>query len=222
MSLHSGRFQHGVILCASIVLFLMFLSSCSQSPSPSASQPTKTATPTPTATIPPTPTPTATPHPSSTPASAPARYTARLILQGTARPDDLVFDPQGRLLLSDAKNGTIERVNADGSLTRILTDPAIPEGLVSLQDGTLIFAEQTTNRILSLAPGSSTPTVLRNLPGTPSTASCKDGVDGIVFDPTNSTLIIPDSPTGNVYRMSLDGKAFTLLASALSVLLVPV
>ena len=171
--------------------------------------------PTPTATTPPTPTPTATPRPSPTPGTAPTRYTARLILQGTARPDDRVFDPQGRLLFSDAKNGTIERINADGSLTRILADPAIPEGLVSLQDGTLIFAEQTTNRILSLAPGSSTPTVLHNLPGTPSTASCKDGVDGIALDSTTGTLIIPDSPTGNVYRMSLDGKTFTLLASGI-------
>jgi sugar lactone lactonase YvrE len=45
--------------------------------------------------------------------------------------------------------------------------------------------------------------------------SCKDGVDGIALDPTNNTLIIPDSPIGNVYRMSLDGKTLTLLASGI-------
>jgi sugar lactone lactonase YvrE len=138
-----------------------------------------------------------------------------VILQGNGHPDDLIFDPQGRLLFSDARSGTIGRINADGSVTRILTDPAAPEGLVSLPDGTLIFAQQKTNRILSLAPGSSTPTLLRQLPGTPSSASCKDGVDGIVLDPTTNTLIIPDSPIGNVYRMSLDGKTFTLLASGI-------
>jgi len=79
----------------------------------------------------------------------------------------------------------------------------------------MIIAEQRTNRILSLAPGATVPTVLRTLPGTPSSANCKDGVDGIALDPTTNTLIIPDSPTGAVYRMSLDGKTFTLLASGI-------
>jgi sugar lactone lactonase YvrE len=131
------------------------------------------------------------------------------------RPDDLAFDPQGRLLFSDEFNGTISRLNAGGSVTLLLTDRAGPEGLVVRPDGTIIFAEQDTNRIMSLAPGSSTPTLLRILPGTLSNASCKHGVDGIAFDPTTNTLIVPDSPTGAVYRMSLDGKTLTLLASGI-------
>jgi sugar lactone lactonase YvrE len=131
------------------------------------------------------------------------------------RPDDLAFDPQGRLLFSDEFDGTISRLNANGSVTLLLTDPAGPEGLVVKPDGTLIFAEQDTNRILSLAPGASTPTVLRALPGVPSSASCKHGVDGIAFDPTTSTIIVPDSPTGTVYRMSLDGKTFTRLSTGI-------
>jgi len=40
-------------------------------------------------------------------------------------------------------------------------------------------------------------------------------VDGIALDPTNNTLIVPDSPIGNVYRMSLDGKTLTLLTSGI-------
>jgi sugar lactone lactonase YvrE len=40
-------------------------------------------------------------------------------------------------------------------------------------------------------------------------------VDGIAFDPTTNTLIVPDSPTGDVYRMSLEGKSLTLLASGI-------
>ncbi|MEO7020838.1 MAG: hypothetical protein ABI234_11860, partial [Ktedonobacteraceae bacterium] len=93
---------------------------------------------------------------------------------------------------------------------------ATPEGLVFLPDGTLIIAEQQTNRILALSPSSTSLTVLRVLPGMPSRASCKDGVDGIALDPTTQTLIIPDSPTGDVYRMSLDGKTLTLLATHIS------
>jgi sugar lactone lactonase YvrE len=87
--------------------------------------------------------------------------------------------------------------------------------MVYLPDGTLIVAEQHTNRILQIAPGTSTPAVLRVLPGTPSGLPCKDGVDGIALDPTSNTLIVPDSPTGNVYRMSLDGKTLTLLADGI-------
>jgi sugar lactone lactonase YvrE len=60
------------------------------------------------------------------------------------------------------------------------------------------------------------PSVLRALPGIPSTAQCKDGVDGIALDSTNNTLIVPDSPTGNVYRMSLDGRKLTLLTSGIT------
>ena len=53
------------------------------------------------------------------------------------------------------------------------------------------------------------------MPGIAGTAHCKDGVDGIAFDTTTNTLIIPDSPTGEVYRLSLDGKNLTLLASGI-------
>jgi len=138
-----------------------------------------------------------------------------VVLKGVGRPDDLAFDQQGRLLFSDENNGTISRVNADGSVTLLLIDHAGPEGLVVLPEGTIIFAEQETNRIVSLAPGASAPTLLRVLPGTPSNTTCKHGVDGIALDPTTNTLIIPDSPIGNVYRMSLDGKTLTLLASGI-------
>ena len=78
-----------------------------------------------------------------------------------------------------------------------------------------MIAEQGPNRILTLAPGALSTRVLRQLPGVPSTAHCKDGVDGIAFDATTNTLIIPDSPTGEVYRLSLDGKTLTLLAAGM-------
>jgi len=130
-----------------------------------------------------------------------------VVLKGVGRPDDLAFDQQGRLLFSDEIDGTISRVNADGSVTLLLIDRAGPEGLVVLSDGTIIFAEQETNRIISLAPGASAPTLLRVLPGTPSNATCKHGVDGIALDPTTNTLIIPDSPMGNVYIADECGNA---------------
>lgn len=147
--------------------------------------------------------------------AAPQHYTPHIVLKGIARPDDMTFDQQGQLLFSDAHNGTVSRLNADGSVSILLHGLMEPEGLISLSNGTLIIAEQGHNRILALVSGATTPTVLRTLPGITSTANCKDGVDGIALDPTTNTLIVPDSPTGEVYRMSLDGKSLKLLASGI-------
>lgn len=188
------------------LLCLLALASCAGSASFTSGTPTRAATAT---TI---PTSTATPIPRT----PPAHYTAHILLQGGARPDDLAFDAQGHLLFSDFYAGTVSRLNSDGSTTVVVGGVKGPEGLVVLPDGTLIIAEQRTNRILSLAPGATTLTLLAQAPGTPSGASCKDGVDGIAFDATTNTLILPDSPTGDVYRLSLDGHTLTKLAGGIS------
>lgn len=199
---------HSRVICPILLCGLLFLAACTSAP------PTTTVSPTaiPTRSLP-TPTPTIAATPTLSP--APQHYTARVVLRGLARPDDLAFDQQGRLLFTDSHNGTVNRLNANGTVTVLLRGLAEPEGLVSLADGTLIIAEQGYNRILALLPDASTFTVLRTLPGVTSTAACKDGVDGIALDTTTNTLIIPDSPTGDVYRMSLDGKSFTLLTSGI-------
>ncbi|HLG78944.1 MAG TPA: hypothetical protein VKX46_21210, partial [Ktedonobacteraceae bacterium] len=164
MSLHHANRLYATI--GLIILSLLALIACAQPPSPATSKPTRTAVSSSMRER-----PMATSAPSPVGKTAPASYTAHLLLQGVGRPDDLAFDTQGRLLFSDEFNGTINRLNADGSVTNLLTDPAGPEGMVVRPDGTIIFAEQETNHIMSLAPGSSTPTLLRALPGTPSNAT---------------------------------------------------
>ena len=201
--------KHTSAVCISIFFCLVLFTSCTKSPPAITTAPTPTRTVVITPTVPPTPTTTA------TPATTPTHYTARVLLSGRWRPDDLAFDAQGHLLFSDFYRGTVSRLNADGSVTVIVSGLAGPEGIVPLPDGTMIIAEQRTNRILALAPGEKSPTVLRTLPGMPSTAPCKDGVDGIALDATTNTLIVPDSPIGNVYRMSLDGTKLMLLASGI-------
>ena len=122
----------------------------------------------------------------------------------------------GTIWFSDGVHGTIDRINPDGTVSILLKGLKRPEGVVVLPDNTVVFAEQITNRILSFIPGATAPTLLRQMPGTASSAPCKDGINGIAFDPTTNTLIIPDSPTGSVYRMSLDGKTQTLLVSGMA------
>ncbi len=196
--------------CLIFMLIGLFFVACSAATTPKAvstPEPSKassaTSRSTPTATI-------------SNTGREPQKYTVHIRLHGVGRPDDLAFDLQGHLLFSDPHNNTVNRLNADGTVTVLLRGLAAPEGMVELQDGTLIIAEQQTQRILALKPGATTPGVLRTLPGLPSRAPCKDGVDGIGFDQVTHTLIIPDSPTGEVYRMSTDGKIFTLLAKGIT------
>jgi glucose/arabinose dehydrogenase len=198
-----------VIFCL-LFFCLVLLASCTNTPA-------SVATPTPgrADAITPTATSTVTPTQSVTADTTPTHYTSHVLLSGVWRPDDLVFDPQGRLLFSDFYHGTISRLNADGSVTIIVSGLAGPEGVVFRSDGTMFIAEQRTNRILTLAHGARSLTMLRALPGRPSGQPCKDGVDNIALDATTNTLIVPDSPTGNVYRMSLDGKQLTLLASGI-------
>lgn len=192
-----------VLLCCSFLLI-----SCSKT-APSGFAATRTPGKTPVV----LPTPASKPTLSTTPDTTPTHYKTRLLLAGSYRPDDLAFDPTGHLVFSDVFRGTVDRLNANGSVTVLVRGLAEPEGLVFLPNGTLIIAEQQTNRILSFSPETSALTVLRVLPGVPSRQPCKDGVDGIALDQTTQTLIVPDSPSGNVYRMSLDGKKLTLLAA---------
>lgn len=197
------------VICINTLFCLILLTSCTKPAPAITSTPAATKPPVSTPAMPPTSTVSATPD------TTPAHYTSHIVISGKGRPDDLAFDPQGRLLFSDFYNGTISRVNMDGSVTLLVSGIAGPEGIVFLTNGTMIIAEQRTNRILSLAPGDNSLTVLRTLPGTPGSAPCKDGVDSIALDPTTNTLVVPDSPTGNVYRMSLDGKKLSLLASGI-------
>ena len=147
----------------------------------------------------------------------PQHFKARVILQGKGRPDDLVFDQsESVLLFSDFYNGTISSITLNGVVAVLLSGLAGPEGMIVLPDHTLIFAEQNTNRILVLAPGTHTPTVLRTIPGKPGQVECKHGIDGIAWDPNTNSIIVPDSPTGDVYSLSVDGKTLKLLASGIT------
>lgn len=203
------RTRRTSVICTMLCLCSLLCASCT-TPLNSNANRTETVRPTPTI-APPTPTAqVATPTRVGTPFPV-TSYKRHTLLRGVGRPDDLAFDTQERLLFSDFHNGTINRLNSDGTVTVLHRGLAGPEGMVQLPDGTLIVAEQTPHRIISFAPGATTSTVLRKLPGTPAGPPCKDGVDNIALDPTNNTLIIPDSPTGEVYRMSLDGKTFTKL-----------
>src|SRR5215471_3066417 len=102
------------IVTATLFCFVLF-TSCADTPSS-----IPTPTPTRTSHFVPTASPTLKPALTGTTDTTPTHFTTRVLLSGVERPDDLAFDPQGRLLFSDFYNGTVSRFNPDGSVTRIV------------------------------------------------------------------------------------------------------
>src|SRR5947208_5885323 len=116
----------------STLFCILLLTSCASSPSSIT-----TPSPTPTRTTPVTPTasPTLAPIATDTPDTTPTHYTSQVLLTGIRRPDDLALDSQGHLLFSDFYNGTVSRLNGNGSVTVLVTGLAGPEGIVALSNG---------------------------------------------------------------------------------------
>ncbi|MEO6998960.1 MAG: hypothetical protein ABI112_12830 [Terracoccus sp.] len=88
-----------------------------------------------------------------------------MVHHGGDDPDDLLLDASGALLYSDYTNGTISRLDPGGSSTVLHRGIDGPEGMVLLPDGSLVVAEENTNRLLVYAPGQARPAVFATLPG---------------------------------------------------------
>lgn len=126
-------------------------------------------------------------------------------------PDDLVLAPDGSIFVSDINSGSIQKISPTGQLQPVASGLSEPEGMVVLPDGSILIAEQGKNRISRFDPASQQLTPLLQL----TNKTGQLGVDGIVLDSSaahSGTLIIPDSPNGNILRASADGKSVTTLA----------
>ena len=130
-------------------------------------------------------------------------------------PDDLAFSLDDRLLFSDNKAGTVSVLNPDGSVERIASGLAEPEGIVPQGrrsgSGSVLVAEQGRNRVVMIDSASHAVTTWRNFPNT----TGKAGIDGIGPELANGDIVVPDSPNGVVWRVSADGKTATKIASGL-------
>ena len=164
------------------------------------------------------------PRPSPTPgalracpagASAPAGPQA--LLSNLPAPDDLAFDNDGRLLFGDIKAGTVSALGIDGSVQRIADGLRVPEGIVVLANGEILVAEQGRNRIVAIDPASRAVRQWRAL----ANRTGQEGIDGIgpellSIAAAPGGVIMPDSPNGVVWRVSIDGKTATQIGSGMT------
>jgi serine/threonine-protein kinase len=125
-------------------------------------------------------------------------------------PDDLVLAPDSSIYISDVTEGTVKAYTPEGQLNLVLSGLSAPEGMVFLPDGSLVIAEQGTNRLVRYDLQSKTLLPFLDLINRTNNL----GVDGILWDGTN--LIVPDSPNGTVLEVSADGKTVRQLTSGLA------
>lgn len=171
--------------------------------------------------------PTASPTAAHTPlvacplASPPAN--PQVIARGQPAPDDLAFDNDGQLLVTDVNAGTLSLLHADGSMQRLAGGLSQPEGIVVLPDGRILVAEQGKNRIVAVDPQTHAVSTWRDFVNRTANA----GIDGIgpILPAVNANgqaqsygndILVPDSPNGVLWAVSQDGKSATRLASGMS------
>jgi sugar lactone lactonase YvrE len=125
------------------------------------------------------------------------------------QPDDITVDGKGRLVWGDLARGTIERL-AGGRAEQVAGGLSVPEGIVVMKNGSLIVAEQGSDRI-DLVDKRGRTTVLDRL----HPVQGQEGVDGIGFNAKTDLLLVPDSPRGDVLGLNLKTKHVRVLASRL-------
>ena len=162
----------------------------------------------------PSPTPTAL---RACPAGASAPAGPQALLSNLPAPDDLAFDNDGRLLFGDIKAGTVSALGIDGSVQRIADGLRVPEGIVVLANGEILVAEQGRNRIVAIDPASRAVRQWRAL----ANRTGQEGIDGIgpellSIAAAPGGVIVPDSPNGVVWRVSIDGKTATQIGSGMT------
>ena len=134
-----------------------------------------------------------------------------VIHQFTTDVDDVAVDSAGDIWVSSRAAGRIDELASNGSPIRNFVDGNQPEGLVPLVGGTVVVAEQQTNRLVLLDPSTGAISPLVTIPNPTS----NPGIDGIRLSADGSDLLVPDSPSGRLLEVPVGGGTPSVLATGL-------
>jgi sugar lactone lactonase YvrE len=130
---------------------------------------------------------------------------AQLLVSGLGTPDDIAVASDGTVYIGDESGGKLSAWSpASGHVMLIASALSHPEGIVALE-GSLVVCEQGKNQLSRINPSDGSVTLFHALSNTTGNL----GVDGLAFDPTNPSIVVPDSPHGTLLRVSLDGSVAT-------------
>jgi sugar lactone lactonase YvrE len=186
----SRRTSHRRILFAALVALLSGCASPSGGSPSTGSPPTATATSSVLAT--PSPAAVATLADCAAPVSA---RNLHVVHHFAVSPDDIAIDQGGRLWVTSRTANEVFSLDSGGAAATAQTVAGGVDG-VAAAGSTVYVVQQDLNRVAVLAP--SLPAVLQ-LPNRTANA----GIDGITVDAANSRLLVPDSPTGQLFAVAL-------------------
>jgi sugar lactone lactonase YvrE len=125
-----------------------------------------------------------------------------VLAHGFGAPDDLAWGPHGSIYFSDFGDDAVNGLDPDGRITVVWQGLRGPEGIVVEPDGSLVVAEQVPNRVLRLNLARHTEHIVGTIPN----PSGRLGIDGVARDPGDGSIIVPDSPSGTVLRITASGR----------------
>lgn len=199
---YDGRVQRGVPLLAAFLLSA--LAGCG---------PSATSTPVAHLATTQSPSPAGSPTPSDPLAACitAARFAALPVLARLQNADDVSVASDGSIWVSDATS-ELEHLSTTGSLLQRIADTRAPEGIVVRADGSLLVAEQRSDRVVLMQPAQ--PSLLHTVLQLDLPAG-QTGVDGIGYDPTIDAVLVPDSANGTLLEEPVSGGTTTQLAAGL-------
>jgi hypothetical protein len=141
----------------------------------------------------------------------PPGYTARIYAQGLRSPDGLAFSPAGVLYVAEERPGRVSRVDADGSVTPVLSGLNSPEGIAFDDAGNLYVVEDVpSGRLVKRTPGGEISTLAAGLEAPEGVA----WVPGDALYVTESSLEFfqkPQDLRSRITRVSLSGEVTRVL-----------
>jgi alkaline phosphatase len=140
----------------------------------------------------------------------PDGYTARVYAGGLSSPDGLAFSPGGILYVAEETAGRVSRVEADGSVTRVVFGLDSPEGIAFDAGGNLYVVEDVAvGRLIQVTPAGRLNILADGLAAPEGVAV---GADGTLYV-TESTLQSAGNPFDvrtRVSAVSPDGQVTPL------------
>lgn len=152
-------------------------------------------------------------------------------------PRAVALHPDGRILIADTENHVVRAIGPSGVIERIAGDgtggygteggPALvvrlnrPSGLAVADDGAILVADTGNNRVLRIAPGTTTTTRIAGVPGgspgydgdgVAATTTRLDGPAGLAALPGGG-LLIADAGNHRIRRIDGNGTITTVAGS---------
>lgn len=118
---------------------------------------------------------------------------------GLNGPDDLLYEPDGTVLVGEHGNGHIAHVFGPGSDNRLPQVIPEVEGIAQV-GGTTYVGDQMNNRVVALTDSGGVRTLIQLQP-----VPSGENLDGISSDDKGTGLVVPDSPHGVVLLVDTSG-----------------